>query len=83
MSWKVWKQPIERASEEFQKGYEKGLNLSDWNSAVSSFSSAFELYNKAGDRANAELSRALAVFSNALVYPDKTENSIIVNVHAS
>lgn len=69
MSWKVWKQPLERAQEEYQKGYSKGINLSDWNLAQSSFSTAFDLYNKAGDIANAELCRGLALLSKALANP--------------
>jgi hypothetical protein len=74
MSWKVWKQPSERAAEEFQNGYRKGLNLSNWNSAVSCFSSAYELYNNLGDGANAALARALALFSKALANPQIAEN---------
>jgi hypothetical protein len=73
MSWKVWKDPLVRASEEFQKGYLKGLNLSNWNSAASSFNSASELYNGAGDRANGDLARALSLFANALGNPQISE----------
>ena len=74
MSWKVWKDPLERAAEELQKGYLKGLNLADWNTAYSSFNSAFDLYSKAGDRANADLARALCLFSRALANPNVDEN---------
>jgi hypothetical protein len=73
MSWKLWKDPLVRASEEFQKGYLKGLNLSDWNSAASSFNSASELYSGAGDRANGDLSRALSLFAKALGSPQISE----------
>jgi len=73
MSWKLWKDPLVRASEEFQKGYLKGLNLSDWNSAASSFNSASELYNGAGDRANGDLARALSLFATALCNPQISE----------
>jgi hypothetical protein len=74
MSWKVWKQPIERAQEEFDNGYKKGLNLSDWNLAFNSFSSASEFYSKAGDPASAKVAKALAAFSKALSDPQKSEN---------
>lgn len=76
MSWKMWKDPLERAAEEFKKGYLKGLNLSNWNSAISGFNSAFELYSKVGDIANAELARALSLFSGALANPQVNENWI-------
>jgi hypothetical protein len=69
MSWKVWKQPLERANEEFEKGYQKGLNLSDWNSAFSCFNSSYELYRNAGDDAKARVAWALAAFSRALLNP--------------
>ncbi len=74
MSWKVWKQPIERAQEEFDDGYKKGLNLSDWNTAYNSFSEASEFYSKAGDPVSAKLAKALASFSRALSDPNKSEN---------
>jgi hypothetical protein len=74
MSWKVWKQPLERANEELQNGYRKGLNLSDWNTALSCFNLAFEFYSKAEDSTNAKLAKALASFSKALVSPQAVEN---------
>ncbi len=74
MSWKVWKQPIERAQEEFDNGYKKGLNLSDWNSAFNSFREASEFYSKAGDPISAKVANALALFSRALSDPNKSEN---------
>ena len=74
LSWKVWKQPLERAREEFENGYRKGLNLSNWNSAFSCFNSAYELYNKAGDQTNARVALTLATFSRALVEPQRIEN---------
>jgi len=74
MSWKVWKQPSERARDEFENGYRKGFNLSNWNSALSSFNSAYELYSKAGDQANAQVAWTLATFSRALTEPERIEN---------
>lgn len=74
MSWKVWKQPIDRAQEEFENGYKKGLNLSDWNSALSYFNSAFEFYCKAGDQVNARVAKALATVSRALSDPQRNDN---------
>lgn len=74
MSWKVWKQPSERATEELQKGYQKGLNLGNWESAYSSFSSAYSLFYQAGDSNNAELANALAVFCRALISPNAIDN---------
>lgn len=74
MSWKVWKQPLERAREEFENGYRKGLNLSDWNAALSHFNSASELFSAEGDEANAKVSRALAAFSKALIDPRRADN---------
>jgi hypothetical protein len=74
MSWKVWKQPLERAREEFENGYRKGLNLSDWNAAFSHFSSASELFSATGDEANAKVASALAAFSRALIDPRRADN---------
>jgi len=74
MSWKVWKQPLERAREEFENGYRKGLNLSDWNEALSHFNSASELFREVGDEANAKVARALATFSKALTDPRRADN---------
>jgi hypothetical protein len=74
LSWKVWKQPIERAQEEFDNGYKKGLNLSDWTSAFTCFSEASEFYSKAGDPVSAKVAKALASFSRALFDPNKSEN---------
>lgn len=74
MSWKVWKQPVERAREEFENGYRKGLNLSNWNAALSCFNSAYELYSNAGDHANARVAWTLAIFSRALIEPQRVES---------
>lgn len=74
MSWKVWKQPLERAKEEFGNGYKKGLNLSDWSSAFSHFNSASEFYSAGGDQASAKVAKALAIFSRSLIDPKKVEN---------
>jgi hypothetical protein len=74
LSWKLWKQPLERAREEFENGYRKGLNLSDWNTAFSCFNSAYEIYSKVGDQANAGVAWALAAISRALVDPQRIEN---------
>jgi hypothetical protein len=74
MSWKVWKQPLERAREEFQNGYQKGLNLSDWNAAFSHFNSASEFFSAGGDQANAKVAKALAIFSRALLDSKRAEN---------
>jgi hypothetical protein len=74
LSWKVWKQPLDRAREEFENGYRKGLNLSNWNGALTCFNSSYELYSKAGDQANARIAWTLATFSRALVEPQKIEN---------
>jgi hypothetical protein len=74
VSWKVWKQPLERAQEEFGNGYKKGLNLSDWSSAFSHFNSASELFSEGGDPANTKVAKALAIFSRALINPRKVDN---------
>lgn len=74
LSWKIWKGDRERAEEEFKKGHEKGLNLSDWNSAFSHFASAYQLYNRAGDQTQARVSLGLTAFSKALSDPHKFEN---------
>jgi hypothetical protein len=74
MSWKVWKQPIERAQEEFESGYKKGLNLSDWSSAYSHFETAFGFYNQIGDQTKAKVAKTLAALSKALWDPERHEN---------
>ena len=70
----MWKQPLERAQEEFDNGYKKGINLSDWASAYSNFNSAFEFYSQAGDYPNANVAKALALISKALWEPQRNEN---------
>jgi hypothetical protein len=70
----VWKQPLQRAREEFENGYRKGFNLSNWNSALSCFNSAYELYSREGDQANAQVAWTLATFSKALIEPGRIEN---------
>jgi hypothetical protein len=74
LSWKLWKQPLERAKEEFRNGYQKGLNLSDWGSAFSHFNAASELFSAGGDPASAKVAKTLALFSRALIDPRKVEN---------
>lgn len=74
MSWKVWKRPLQRAREEFENGYRKGFNLSNWDSAFSCFNSAYELYSREGDQANAQVAWTLATFSRALIEPGRIEN---------
>jgi hypothetical protein len=74
LSWKVWKQPLERAKEEFENGYKKGFNLSNWDLAFSCFNSAYELYTKAGDQPNARVAWTLATFSKALIEPGRIES---------
>jgi hypothetical protein len=74
LGWKVWKQPLERAKEEFANGYKKGLNLSDWGSAFSHFNAASELFNAGGDQASAKVAMALTIFSRALIDPRKVDN---------
>lgn len=74
MSWKIWKPPSERAKEEFENGYRKGFDHSNWNLAFSYFNSAYRLYNKAKDQTNARVALALATFSFALSESEKIEN---------
>lgn len=76
MSWKLWKTSSERAREEFENGYRKGLDCSNWNSAISYFSSAYRLYEKAKDYSNSKVALALANFSAALGEPQNFEGWI-------
>jgi hypothetical protein len=74
MSWKVWKQPIEKAQEEFENGYKKGLNLSDWASAYSHFETAFGFYNQVGDQTKTKVAKTLVALSKAPWDPERHEN---------
>jgi hypothetical protein len=60
----LFKRPDEVAQEEFQKGYEKGINLgrAKWGDAVDHFVKASSKYQEAGMPDLANLSNALAWF---------------------
>ena len=69
MSWKIWKKPVERGREEFEKAYVEGVNQKNWDSAVNHFMKAAKLLaqsNDPSDRQKALEAEALASLYNAV-----------------
>jgi hypothetical protein len=64
----LFKSPAEKADDEFQKAYEKGVSLGRpyWPTAVSHFLEAALQYQAAGQAQKANQSKALALFFTAL-----------------
>lgn len=72
MSWKIWKESHERAQEEWNKAYEKGVNQKNWKEAINHFKSAASLFGKSKDpnaKIEANKSIALAWLYTALLSP--------------
>jgi hypothetical protein len=64
----LFKSPTERADDEFQKAYEKGVNLGRlyWSTAVTHFQTAATHYTEAGNSHKANEAKALALLFSAL-----------------
>jgi hypothetical protein len=64
----LFKSPTAKADDEFQKAYEKGVNLGreKWPTAVEHFTEASNYYAEAGDQQKANEAMALAVLFTAL-----------------
>jgi len=64
----LFKSPTEKADDEFQKAYEKGVNLGRmyWPTAVSHFQEASTHYTEAGNTQKAKETKALALLFSAL-----------------
>jgi hypothetical protein len=64
----LFKSPTEKADDEFQKAYEKGVNLGRlyWSTAVSHFQEASARYAEGGDPQKANQAKALALLFSAV-----------------
>ena len=64
----LFKSPTEKADDEFQKAYEKGVNLGRlyWPTAVSHFQEASARYSEGGNTEKANQAKALALLFSAL-----------------